>query len=152
MIKGYWIPILHSHLPFVKHPQHENFLEESWLFEAITECYIPLLQRLKRLEDEEIEFALTVSVTPTLAEMLDDEHLMQKYEKYLQTLIELGEKELERTKNSDYYNVAKFYLDFFTQTKEFFSGFLEKKVLNGYRYFYDKDSLEIITCGATHGF
>lgn len=152
MIKGYWIPVLHSHLPFVKHPRHENFLEERWLFEAITECYIPLLQRLKKLEEEDIEFALTVSVTPPLAEMLDDEHLMQKYENYLQNLIELGEKELTRTKNSDYYNVAKFYLDFFTRTKEFFEGFLNKKILNGYRYFYDKNVLEIITCGATHGF
>ena len=61
MIKGYWIPVLHTHLPFVKHPQYENFLEEFWLFEAISECYIPLLQRLKRLEDEGVSFSLTVS-------------------------------------------------------------------------------------------
>ena len=52
MIKGYWIPILHSHLPFIKHPKYENFLEEHWLFEAITECYIPLLRRLKKLEED----------------------------------------------------------------------------------------------------
>jgi 1,4-alpha-glucan branching enzyme len=44
MIKGYWVPVLHSHLPFVKHPEYDNFLEEHWLFEAITECYIPLLK------------------------------------------------------------------------------------------------------------
>lgn len=152
MIKGYWIPVLHSHLPFVKHPEYENFLEEFWLFEAISECYIPLLKRLKKLEDENIDFALTVSVTPPLAEMLDDEHLMEKYERYLDKLIELGEKEVIRTKNSEYENIAKFYLYFFKETKEFFDGFLNKKVLNGYRYFYDKNKLEIITCGATHGF
>jgi len=41
-MKGYWMPVLHSHLPFVKHPEYEYFLEEHWLFEAITETYIPL--------------------------------------------------------------------------------------------------------------
>jgi len=152
MIKGYWIPILHSHLPFVKHPQYENFLEEFWLFEAISECYIPLLQRLQKLQNENIEFSLTVSVTPPLSEMLDDVHLMEKYERYLDRLIELGEKELVRTLGSEYEQIARFYLDFFTQTKEFFCGFLDRKVLNGYRYFYDLGNLEIITCGATHGF
>jgi 1,4-alpha-glucan branching enzyme len=152
MIKGYWIPVLHSHLPFVKHPEHKNFLEEFWLFEAITECYIPLLQRLKKLDDENIDFALTISVTPPLAEMLDDIHLMEKYDRYLETLIELGHKEVIRTKDSEYENIAKFYLYFFTQTKEFFDGFLNGNVLNGYRYFYDKNKIEVITCGATHGF
>ncbi len=152
MIKGYWIPILHSHLPFVKHPQYENFLEEFWLFEAISECYIPLLQRLQKLQNENIEFSLTVSVTPPLAEMLDDIHLMEKYERYLDKLIELGEKEVVRTQDSEYEQISRFYLDFFTQTKEFFCGFLDKKVLNGYRYFYNLGNLEIITCGATHGF
>ncbi len=41
---GYLSIILHAHLPFVRHPEHEKFLEESWLFEAITETYLPLLQ------------------------------------------------------------------------------------------------------------
>ena len=29
--------ILHAHLPFVRHPEQDDFLEERWLFEAITE-------------------------------------------------------------------------------------------------------------------
>lgn len=153
MIKGYWVPVLHSHLPFVKHPEYDNFLEEFWLFEAITECYIPLLQRLKKLEDEGVDFALTTSVTPPLAEMLDDDHLMYKYEKYLQKQIELGHKEVDRTKDNDEYrNIAIFYRDLFIDTQKFFLGFLNKKVLNGYRYFYDMGKLEVITCGATHGY
>lgn len=153
MITGYWIPVLHSHLPFVKHPKHDYFLEEHWLFEAITECYIPLLKNLKRLESEGIDFRLTTSVTPPLAEMLDDDNLMDKYSKYLDRLIELGHKEVQRTKDDDVYrDVAKFYLDLFESTKEFFDGFLKRNVLNGYRYFNDIGKLEVITCGATHGF
>ena len=39
MTRGYWCPVLHAHLPFVRHPEYPEFLEEDWLFEAITETY-----------------------------------------------------------------------------------------------------------------
>src|SRR5437762_1080296 len=41
---GYVALILHAHLPFVRHPEHEHFLEEDWFFEAVTVSYIPLLR------------------------------------------------------------------------------------------------------------
>ena len=44
MRKGYLALVLHAHLPFVRHPEHPEFLEEDWLFEGITETYIPLWQ------------------------------------------------------------------------------------------------------------
>lgn len=136
MIKGYWIPILHSHLPFVKHPKYENFLEEHWLFEAITECYIPLLRRLYLMQSQQIPFKLTLSITPPLAQMLDDVHLMNKYKNYLDKAIQLGQKEVMRTQNNEEYaSIAQFYQDFFTQTKIFFEEVLQHNVLNGYRHF-----------------
>ena len=46
-MQGYLSIVLHAHLPFVRHPEHEKFLEESWLFEAITETYLPLIQILE---------------------------------------------------------------------------------------------------------
>ena len=46
-MQGYLSLVLHAHLPFVRHPEHEKFLEESWLFEAITETYVPLIQMLE---------------------------------------------------------------------------------------------------------
>ena len=144
---------LHSHLPFVKHPEYEYFLEEHWLFEAISETYIPLLMNLKRLEEENIYFRLTVSVTPPLCEMLTDELLVSRYNKYLERLIELSEKEIERTKNNAEENaLAKFYFDRFHTIKNFFNDFLKGNVLNGYKYFQEKGYMEVITCGATHGF
>lgn len=153
MLKGYWILVLHSHLPFVKHPDYDYFLEEHWLFEAITECYIPLLMNLKKLEDENIDFRLTTSITPPLAEMLSDRHLMEKYLKYLDKSIDLANKEIQRLQNdSSFSPLAHFYKERFLQIKEFFSDFLQYSILNGYRYFLKSNKLEIITCGATHGF
>jgi 1,4-alpha-glucan branching enzyme len=153
VIKGYWVPVLHSHLPFVKHPEYDYFLEEHWLFEAITECYIPLLRNLKKLYDEGVDFRLTISITPPLAEMLSDRDLMQKYEAYLERQIELGYKEVERTKEDHHYQeIARYYKQMFEETKSFFTNFLDKNILNGYRYFNDMGKIEVITCGATHGF
>ena len=43
MAQGYLAIVLHAHLPFVRHPEHPSFLEEEWLYEAITDTYIPLL-------------------------------------------------------------------------------------------------------------
>ena len=41
---GNFILMLHGHLPFVRHPEHELFLEEDWLFEAVADCYLPILE------------------------------------------------------------------------------------------------------------
>ena len=57
---GHFALILHAHLPFVRHPEHEHFLEEEWLFEAITETYVPLLQMMQRLSHEGVPFKLTM--------------------------------------------------------------------------------------------
>ena len=46
-MQGHLSLVLHAHLPFVRHPEHERFLEEGWLFEAITEVYVPLLRLLE---------------------------------------------------------------------------------------------------------
>lgn len=44
---GHLILMLHAHLPFVRHPEYDDFLEEDWLYEAITETYIPLVEILE---------------------------------------------------------------------------------------------------------
>lgn len=55
MGKGYLSLILHAHLPFVRHPEYAEFLEEDWLFEAITETYVPLIDVFDRLIDDGVD-------------------------------------------------------------------------------------------------
>ena len=59
MEKGYLSLVLHAHLPYVRHPEYKSFLEEDWLFEAITETYIPLIRAFQRLSDDGVDFRLT---------------------------------------------------------------------------------------------
>ena len=69
---GYLALILHAHLPYVRHPEYDEFLEEDWLYEAITETYLPLLSMLYGLADDGVPFHLTLTLTPPLCHMLRD--------------------------------------------------------------------------------
>src|SRR5215467_4947928 len=95
---GHLALILHAHLPFVRHPEHEHFLEEEWFFEAITETYIPLLRMMQRLLDDAVPFKLTMSVTPTLCAMLHDQLLCERYLRHVELLIDLAEREKKRNR------------------------------------------------------
>ena len=78
-MQGHFALILHAHLPFVRHPEHEKFLEENWLFEAITETYIPLIQMLEGWQDDGMDARLTISLSPPLCAMLLDPLLQERY-------------------------------------------------------------------------
>ena len=71
--------MLHAHLPYVRHPDDEDHLEEEWLREAVLECYLPLLDLLERLGDDRVPVRLTLSLTPTLVAMLEDPLLRARH-------------------------------------------------------------------------
>ena len=78
-MQGHLALVLHAHLPFVRHPEHEKFLEENWLFEAITETYVPLLQMMDGWLRDGMETRLTLTLSPTLCSMLLDPLLQERY-------------------------------------------------------------------------
>ncbi len=153
MEKGYLSLVLHAHLPFVRHPEYPDFMEEDWLFEAIGETYIPLISMMDRLCREQVPFAFTMSMTPPLCEMLADPLLQERYDQRLRKLIELSEKEIQRTKGHDDFNrLAHFYHDRFKEELRVFEDICNRNLLAAFRGFQERGVLEIITCGATHGF
>src|SRR5665213_154577 len=96
-MQGHFALLLHAHLPFVRHPEHEKFLEENWLYEAITETYLPLLRLLQGWQNDGMSVRLTVSLSPTLCAMLLDPLLQERYVKHLDGLIALADNEIQRT-------------------------------------------------------
>jgi 1,4-alpha-glucan branching enzyme len=150
---GYLCLVLHAHLPFVRHPEYDDFLEEDWLYEAITETYIPLLEVFDGLERDGVDWRLTMSVTPTLAAMLADELLQDRYLRHLDNLTALAAKELERTRwEPDFRRLARMYHDRFTRARQVFTEQYGKNLLRGFRRFFDAGKLELLTCAATHGY
>ncbi len=151
--KGYLALVLHSHLPFVRHPEHDQFLEEDWLYEAITETYVPLINVFDGLLNDGIDFRITISLTPTLIAMLTDPLLQQRYVRHITRLIDLAEKEVARTGDQPAFNkLARMYLDLFKNALFVFQEKYARNLVIAFKKFQDAGKLEIITCAATHGF
>jgi 1,4-alpha-glucan branching enzyme len=153
MLKGYLSLILHAHLPFVRHPDKEDELAEEWLFEAITESYIPLLNMMQRLIREGVDYRLTINISPPLAIMLRDKLLQEKYINHLEKLIELSEKEVKRTINEPEFNkLARMYNYLYKESYYIFHEKYRDNILEGFKEVQDSGKLEIITSAATHGY
>ncbi len=154
MATGYLSLVLHAHLPFVRHPEYADFLEEDWLYEAISETYIPLLVAFNALRAEGVRFRLTMSLTPPLCEMLVDPLLGQRYARRIEKLCELAEKEVARTASvaPQFHPAARMYQRHFNECREVFEKQYQRHLLRGFRELQDEGYLEIITCSATHGF
>lgn len=153
MEKGYLAIVLHAHLPFVRHPEHDDALEENWLFEAITETYIPLLFVLETLVENEIDFRLTLSISPTLAAMLGDPFLQDRYLRRLERLIELGRKEINRTRSQPEFNrLAHFYHSRLLKVHNAFLDRYDRNLVLAFKRFQDLGKVEILASAATHGY
>ena len=147
---GYLALVLHAHLPFVRHPEHERFLEENWLYEAITETYIPLLQLLEGWSRDQVRAPLALTLTPTLCSMLQDRLLQSRYERHLEELIELTAKEIHRTRWEKPFNdLAQFYHGRFLAARTLWQA-EGRDLISAFRRCQDQGQLEIITSAATH--
>jgi 1,4-alpha-glucan branching enzyme len=152
--KGMISMVLHAHLPFVRHPEYESFLEESWLFEALSETYLPLLRVFKSLEKDSVPFKMVLSISPTLVSMLKDEFLQERYISHVEKLIELADKELLYTQENEpaAYDLALMYRDLFVQNLKDYTETYERNLVKELVHFQKKGNLELITTTATHAF
>lgn len=153
MDRGYIALVLNAHLPFVRQPEYPQFLEERWLFEAISETYLPLLRVLRGLETDHVPFRFTLVLSPTLTAMLSDELLKKRYSAWLDRQIELADKEKERTSGDSVFGpLASMYGDLYRAARDDFVVRYRNDILVGFDYFYKTGRLEIITSAATHAF
>jgi 1,4-alpha-glucan branching enzyme len=145
--------VLHAHLPYIRHPEHEYFLEENWLYESITETYIPLLDVFSRLIDDGIDFRITVSLSPTLIEMFNDSLLRERYERYIEGLIALSEREVKRTQGDIHFApVAKMYRRKFKRAYSLFHDLFKKDLVSVFGALQETGKIKILTSAATHAF
>jgi 1,4-alpha-glucan branching enzyme len=154
MPTGFFSLILHAHLPFVRHPEYPEFLEEDWLFEAITEVYLPLIFIFQNLHEAGVKPRLAMNVSPPLCEMLSDGLLQSRYTRHLENLLELADKEVHRTQNEamEFHDVAKMYARTLRASLGLWNDRYKRDLVAAFRELQDEGVIEIITCGATHGF
>ncbi|UCG00253.1 MAG: DUF1957 domain-containing protein [Spirochaetaceae bacterium] len=150
---GYLALVLHWHLPYVRHPEHPRFLEEYWFFEALSETYIPLMSVFERLHSEGIHYRITLSISPTLAEMLRDELLQNRYLAYLERICELARLEIQRTQGQPQMNrLARMYLERYLMCRRIFRDDYRCNLLNGLIRLDRAGVVDLICSAATHCF
>lgn len=150
---GYLALLLHAHLPYVHSCQEQITFEEKWLFEALTESYLPMIMSWEELVNEKVDFRLNLSVSPPLISMLTDVDLKERYCNYLEKLIELTLREKDRTANDPtFLPLAEFYHQRLSNIYHAFKDKYQYDLLKPLKRLQDQGVLELLTTGATHGF
>jgi len=145
--------VLHAHLPYVRHPEHEDPLEERWLFEAVVECYLPLLDVLEGWERDGLDYRLTLSLSPPLLAMLADPLLRERTARHLRRRVELAERELTRTRwLPQFAPLARHYHERMARALEAYEGRWGRDLAAAFAGFAAGGRLELITSSATHAF
>ena len=150
---GFLTFTLHAHLPYVvNHGTWPHGME--WLHEAAAETYLPLLRVLGRLEKDGIGLHCNLNLSPVLMEQLAHPVFIAEFPKYVtRKIVSTREDEAFFTQSGEthYAETARFWHRFFTEALEDFEA-LGGKIIDGFKHFHQAGLIEIITCGATHGY
>ena len=149
--------MLHSHLPYYRKAGMWPFGEEN-VFECMAETYIPLLDCVARLWDDGIAAKLTIGLTPILVEQLDDEHMKQGFETYIEGRLHAAMEDEKRyaprgeTPDVERHRLARFYKDWFQNSLDSFRNKWNRDLIGAFKKYQDLGAIELTTSAATHCF
>ncbi|MEF3280890.1 MAG: DUF1957 domain-containing protein [Elusimicrobiota bacterium] len=147
--KIYYVILLHAHMPYINHPD-SNYLEENWYFENIAESYIPLLRMIERLSSDGINPNLTISLSPTLCHMMENEVIERKLKKYIELRLKLIEKERESYgSNWQIKNLLDIYEERYLNCLDFINKY-SGDLITPFKLYQNQGLCEIITTPATY--
>lgn len=136
----------------MRHAELDECLEERWLFEAITECYLPLLSVCERLIADNIAPRITFSLSPTLLEMLGDELLRDRYQAHLENTLTLCDKECDRTRKDPVFApLAEYYRTKLTELHHRYTAVYQRDLCAAFVRL-KTHGVELISTCATHAF
>ena len=146
MPKGNLAIVLHAHLPYVRSEQPGS-LEEDWFFQALVECYLPLLETLEvasRSNDQVPK--ITIGLSPTLLSLFEDQVLKNRFRKWVEIRLEiLNSLKTENIKAAIHLkDHLKRQLKSWNRCQGDLIGRFEKLQLS--------KVIDILTCAATHGY
>ncbi len=151
---GRFLLCLHSHMPYVlSHGKSPHGTD--WINESAAECYLPLLHVLDRLNNEGIKPRWTVNMTPVLSEQLADKEFQDGFEAYCQSKISAAiedQKKFEIEGPLWMQGLAAMWQRIYTRSLVQFKHQWGCNIVDGFKYFQDQGSIEIITSCATHGY
>ncbi len=130
-----------------------KMLETEYLFSAISDTYLPLLDMFETLDLDAIPFKLVLVLTPTLCTLLSDYDVQNRYIAWLDQLILLGEHELQLClPDSPRFREAEACLSRVRKNRHNFTEVYKSDLLSAFRYYADRGSIELMATAATSAF
>ncbi|MBI3286606.1 MAG: DUF1957 domain-containing protein [Chloroflexi bacterium] len=154
MPRGYFTFVLHTHFPYVREAGLWPFGEET-LHEVMAETYLPLLNALYDLREQEYPARLTLGITPILLEQLADPAVGSRFRTFLERELSAAQADLRRFEASGEVQraeLARFYQNFY---RDLLNSYLERfggDLVGAFRRLQEEGVIEILTSGATHGY
>ena len=153
MTKGYFAFVLHAHLPYVlSHGRWPHGTD--WLCEAAAETYLPIIKVLNELVSEGVRPRLTFDISPVLCEQLIDDSFKKEFLNYLRQKIEAAENDIREFSRMDQKSMlanARFWNEWYNSQLEHFND-IGQDIIGTFRHLQKENIIEIMTCGATHGY
>ncbi|MHA1729773.1 MAG: 1,4-alpha-glucan branching protein domain-containing protein [Promethearchaeota archaeon] len=153
-ILGSFCIVLHSHLPWViNHGVWPH--GTSWLNEAASETYIPILMEIDKLIEKGLKPKLTIGLTPVLCEMLSHSSFKSDFSNYLDEKISAAKYDHDDFTKNNYKDgriqLALWWVEFYSRVKNYFLKY-NKDILGRYARLQEMGLVDIITSAATHGY
>jgi predicted glycosyl hydrolase (DUF1957 family) len=144
--------VLHFHLPYVL--SHDR-LEEEWLFEAVAESYLPLLQTFYRLILQGMSLKITLGLTPVLLDQLADPRFSHNFLAYLEEKSRAAQNDRRDFKESDDSHLARLagqWDEFYRRAAAFFADDLSTDLVGALRRLQEGGQVELLASAATHAY
>ena len=128
---------------------------EEWVHEAIAETYLPLLNAFYDLEEEGVDFHVTLGITPILAEQLGDELIADHFITYAAERAAWAAADIPRFEEAGddgMTKLARFYHDWYSRALSSFTDRFHRDLLVAAKGLQDRGHIEISTSAATHGY
>ena len=146
MASGELALVLHAHLPYVR-SSSPGSLEEDWYFQALQECYLPLLAVLEAAAADRAQAPrLTLGLSPTLLSLLNDSALNARFAPWLSLRLELLQHAAPEQQAA-----ALGLQEVLQATLDQWRG-CAGQLIPRFRRLQQLGVLDLISCGATHGY
>lgn len=146
--------VLHSHLPYARRAGMWPHGEE-WVHEAIAETYVPLWNALFDLKEMGLDYRITVSVTPILAEQLADPLIVEHFLTYAEERSTWAAADIERFRldgDGEMEALARHFHTWYAHVLTSFRDRFNCDLLGSLKQLQDAGLVEISTSAATHGY
>ncbi|RJP33941.1 MAG: DUF1957 domain-containing protein [Actinobacteria bacterium] len=152
MVAAGTVLLLHSHMPYVRR-NGDWPVGEEWLLEAWAESYLPIWRIIEDLTAGRLQGKLAITMTPVLAEQLQDGYLEERLDRYLRNKIGHTRLEMERLKgmgDGPRCSLASFFGDLYRDLLRDFEERLRGRMMETLRDGMDAGVVEVLASAATH--